>query len=259
MFPFLQSGEASGNETVTRLLVSGHANMEDLWILFSSYGEVSSFVVLDTGVKVTFRGNEALSRFHQSGEITFGERRLLVTKIQERKDQESLNTRFSLPPPPSLNQPNLEFLSPLPPFPPLPPLPPFSLHYDASMIRSPQTTPRTQHQPQIFNFDTSASLETEPAQFPCEQHFLQPLTPLSPGPPSLPPPKVCRKSFYIPPPSRAPTVAAACSVQTQGVSGHSSDTSGPHTVFSSPYKKFVKFEVTWKMIAEALTENIILL
>ena len=234
MFPFLQSGEASGNETVTRLLVSGHANMEDLWTLFSSYGEVSSFVVLDTGVKVTFRGNEALSRFHQSGEITFGERRLLVTKIQERKDQESLNTRVSLaPPPPPLTLPTLEFL---------PPPPPFPVQYEASMLRSPQATPPPQQQPQIFTFDTPSFLETEPALLPCEQHFLQPLTPLSPSP-----------AFYSPP---SPVPAAASSVLTSGVSSHSSDNVGHQKLFSTPYKKFVKFKVAWKMVLDVWNENL---
>ena len=35
------------------------------------------------------------------------------------------------------------------------------------------------------------------------------------------------------------------------VASESSETSGHHAVFSSPYKKFVKFKVTWNMIAEA--------
>ena len=54
MFQFLKSGEASSNEITTRLLVTGHASMEDLWSLFSSFGEVSSIVLLETGAKVTF-------------------------------------------------------------------------------------------------------------------------------------------------------------------------------------------------------------
>ena len=233
--PCLQSSEASCSyETATRLLVTGQASMEDLWALFSSFGEVSSIVLVEGGAKVTFRQDETLGRFYQSGEIAFGQQRVVVTKIKERKDQESLEMRFSVPPPPPphLTLTNLEFL---------PPHPPFSPRYEASIIRSPQPTPPPQLQPEIFTFDTSSFLETESAcPVPRQEHFLQPLTPLTPGPPLLPPPpppvpKLCRTNSFYFPPSSGPAPASSESSE--------STSTRHHTVFSSPYKKFVKFKV----------------
>ena len=221
--PCLQSSEA------TRLLVTGHASVEDLWALFSSFGEISSIVLVEGGAKVTFLQEETLNSFYQSGEILFGQQKVVVTKIKEREDQESLATRFSLPPPPPLTLTNLEFL---------PPVPPFSPQYEASILRSPQPTPPPQHQPKIFTFDSSSFLEAESVcQVARQEHFLQPLTPLTPGPPPPPPRvvplKVCQANSLYFTPGSAPTPA----------SSDSSDTNRHHTVFSSPYKKFVKFQV----------------
>ena len=260
--PCHQSADtSSSNETTTRLLVSGHASMEDLWALFSSFGAVSSIVLVEGGAKVNFLQEETLSKFYQSGEIAFGAERLVVTKIKERKGQESLSMRFSLPPAPppppapapspvqsdwSLTAPPPLTFTPLVLQPHLA-LPPFSPQYEASVVRSPQPTPPAQHQPEIFTFDTSSFLETESVcPVPRQEHFLQPLTPLTPGPlPPLPPAqKTCQaNSFFFPP---------SCS-------SDSSDTARPSTVFSSPYKKFVKFKVALNMITEAFNELIIYL
>ena len=249
--PGLQSSEASCSyETATRLLVTGHASMEDLWALFSSFGEVSSIVLVEGGAKVTFLQDETLGRFYQSGEIAFGQQRVVVTKIKERKDQESLGTRFSLPPPPHLTLTNLEFL---------PPLPPFSPQYEASMLRSPQATPPPHHQPEIFTFNTSSFLEAQSAYpEPRQEHFLQPLTPISPGP--LPPaPKLCRTNSFCFPPSSAAAPSLSESSPTIRIRRHTGSVFGTEgtlggnlgvksgeksgTVFSSPYKKFIKFKV----------------
>ena len=169
---FLPSGEASSSETVTRLLVTGQVNLEDIWTLFSIFGEVSSIVLVEGGTKVTFQQDDALEKFHQSGEITFGAERLLVTKIKETKDQESLSMRFSQPPPPVVHTgrrftvppPPLAFRNiPPPPLPSLPSLPPSSTN-EVSIIRSPQSTPPPQPQPEIFTFKAQSFLETKIGQ-----------------------------------------------------------------------------------------------
>ena len=74
MFPVLQSDEPSGSGLTSHLVVTGQASLEDLWVIFSSFGEVSSIELSETAAKVTFCQEEALSRFHQSGEITVGSR-----------------------------------------------------------------------------------------------------------------------------------------------------------------------------------------
>ena len=171
---FLQSGEASSSQTATRLLVTGQVNLEDIWTLFSIFGEVSSIVVMEGGTKVTFQQDVALGMFHQSGEIRFGQQRLVVTKIKERKDQESLAMRFSQPPPPpvvhaskrfTVPPPPLSFPNiPPPPLPSLPSLPPFSPQNEVSIIRSPQSTPPPQQQPEIFTFEAPSFLKIESGQ-----------------------------------------------------------------------------------------------
>ena len=180
--PSLQSSEASCSyETATRLLVTGQASMEDLWALFSSFGEVSSIVLVEGGAKVTFLQEETLGRFYQSGEIAFGQQRVVVTKIKERKDQESL--RISLPPPPpvvhacrrfTVPPPPLAFQNiPPPPLPTLPPLHPFSPRYESFILRSPQATPPPQHQPEILTFGPPSFLQTESACPVPRQSFYQ--------------------------------------------------------------------------------------
>ena len=56
MFHVLQSNEASGSGLSSHLVVvvTGQASLEDLWVIFSSFGEVSSIELSERAAKVTF-------------------------------------------------------------------------------------------------------------------------------------------------------------------------------------------------------------
>ena len=56
MFPVPQSDEASGSWLTSHLVVvvTGQASLEDLWVIFSSFGEVSSIELSETAAEVTF-------------------------------------------------------------------------------------------------------------------------------------------------------------------------------------------------------------
>ena len=198
----------------TKLLVNGRASLEDLMMLFSTFGEVSSIVWSVTGgAKVTFKETQPLTKFHTHGKLVVGGNTLLVTKITEEEPENQTSLGLSITPSPQANRS----------FAKLPP--PLSSLYQYPKISSLGFRP--QQPPAVFTFqniDLFPGTPTSPN--PGRQVSLQPLTPISPsGPPNYPIPGY---PFMGPPPPLLVEPPSLSLCET--------------SLFQSPFKKFVKFE-----------------
>lgn len=253
----MQTTSLSGG-TVTKLLVTGIAGLEDLWRVFSTFGEISNISMEGRGeAKVTFKNDESLDAFQVSGELHVGDFILMVTKIKERKEQVSPETphqqadwsyqsqrsflsRPPPPPPPLYGMMYLQNGSSYPYSLPLPlyHYPPPSPHYDTAILDlGPEQT-----QSQYYNYPTPPP----------------PITPC-PSPSSTPQYLSSASSTFFLPPSPAPSSSTSSLTTLSGTTfipeDHSLDdqvgvprpaTPAPVmkadlTTTCSPFKTFTKF------------------
>ena len=150
--------------TVTKLLVTGLAGLEDLWRVFSTFGEISNISMEGRGeAKVTFKNEESLDAFQVSGELHVGDFTLMITKIKERREQVSTETphqqeqvdwtyqRSFLSRPPPLYGMMYCTNSGYPYSVPLYHYPPPSPHYDTAIL---DLGPEQPHTAQYYNYPT---------------------------------------------------------------------------------------------------------
>jgi len=230
--------------SVTKLLVTGLVGLEDLWRVFEVFGEVSN-ISMDGGAeaKVTFKHDQSLEAFHESGEIHVGDFTLMVTKSKEKSHPSGPTLKYqrTFPsPPPVYGEVMYQ-----PGYPPMYQYqaPPPSPHYDAAILDMGYP-----EQSQQFYYGY-------PAPPP-----LSPVTPCPSPPPAfmLPPsgPQYLTSSsptFFLPP-SPAPSSTLASISGTSFLSEESSaadqlvlPTPRPPTprsnveLFRSPFKRFFKY------------------
>ena len=184
--------------TVTKLLVTGLAGLEDLWRVFSTFGEISNISMEGMGeAKVTFKNDESLDAFQVSGELHVGDFTLMITKIKERKEQASNETphhqqgdwsyqRSFLSRPPPLY--GMMYCSSYPYSLPLYHYPPPSPHYDAAILDMGPEQPQSQY----YNYPTPPP----------------PITPC-PSPTAAPQFLSSGSSTFFLPPSPAPSSSAS--------------------------------------------------
>ena len=200
----------------TKLLVNSRASLEDLMMIFSTFGEVSSIVwSVAGGARVTFKDPQPLTKFHTHGKLVVGGNTLLVTKITEEEPENPTSRGLSITPSPLANR---SFAKPPPPL--------------SSLYQYPKIYPlgsRPRQPPAVFTFQNTDPFPGTPTSpSPGRQVSLQPLTPISPsGPPNYPIPGYPFMALPLPPrPPVEPPHLSVCE----------------SSLFQSPFKKFVKFE-----------------
>ena len=183
--------------TVTKLLVTGLVGLEDLWRVFSTFGEISNISMEGRGeAKVTFKNDESLDAFQVSGELHVGDFTLMVTKIKERK-QEQVSTETSHQQPDWTFQ--RSFLSRPPPL--------YGMIYCQNGISYPNPVPIYHYPPPSPHYDT-AILDLGPEQSQSNYYNYPtpppPITPC-PSPSSTPQFLTSSSSTFFLPPSPAPS------------------------------------------------------
>jgi len=241
--------------SVTKLLVTGLVGLEDLWRVFEVFGEVSN-ISMEGGAeaKVTFKHEQSLEAFQQSGEIQVGNFTLMVTRSKEKSHPAGPNWKYqrTFPSPPPVYG-DMMYQPGYPAYPHYPiyqyQAPPPSPHYDAAIL----DMGHPEHSQQFYYGYPP----------PPPGDHLQPLSPVTPCP-SPPPSYVLptagpqyltstSPTFFLPP-SPAPSSSLASISGTSFVSEESSAfdqlvplTPRPPTgrsgveLFRSPFKRFFKF------------------
>ena len=237
--------------TVTKLLVTGLAGLEDLWKVFSTFGEISNISMEGRGeAKVTFKNDESLDAFQVSGELHVGDFILMVTKIKERKEQFSPETPHQQAD--WSYQSQRSFLSRPPPPPPL-----YGMMYGPSYPYS-LALPLYHYPPPSPHYDT-AILDLGPEQSQSQYYnYPTPPPPITPCPsPSTTPHYISSASstFFLPP-SPAPSSSTSSLTTLSGTTFIPEDHSledlvgvprppTPAPVMKmdtcSPFKTFAKF------------------